>query len=62
VATRRAHVLATDRIVTDEGLVTARRDFYQAALDRGRVLREWKQGRVTHLQPGLVLVDISGLE
>ena len=53
---------ATDRIIKDQDSVLARRAFYQTALERGRVLREWKPGRVSYLQPGLVLVDISGLE
>ena len=53
---------ATDRVIEDQDSVMAGRAFYQAALERGRVLREWKPGRVGYLQPGLVLVDISGLE
>ena len=40
----------------------AKRAFYETALEKGRVLREWKLGRVRHFQPGLVLVDISGLD
>jgi hypothetical protein len=54
--------LATDRIVVDPNYVAPRRDFYETALERGRVLRAWKRGRVVPLQPGLVLVDISGLD
>jgi hypothetical protein len=50
------------QIVKDEDAVMARRAFYQTALERGRVLQRWKLGRVRHFQPGLVLVDISGLE
>jgi hypothetical protein len=50
------------QIVKDADIVTARRAFYQTALERGRVLHEWKLGRVRHFQPGLVLVDISGLD
>jgi hypothetical protein len=53
---------ATDRIIEDQSFVKARRAFYQTALERGRVLREWKQGRIVYLQPGLVLVDVSGLD
>jgi hypothetical protein len=53
---------AADRVVTDEASVAARRAFYRTALERGRVVRRWEQGRVTHLQPGLVLLDVSALE
>jgi hypothetical protein len=53
---------APDRIVRDADAVAARRSFYRTALERGRVLREWKPGRVSYLQPGLVLVDISALD
>ena len=61
---RRAYgpYFATDQIIKDQDVVAARRGFYQTALERGRVLREWKKGQVIYLQPGLVLVDISELE
>jgi hypothetical protein len=49
-------------VVKDEDAVMAKRAFYQTALEKGRVLHEWKLGRVRHFQPGLVLVDISGLD
>ena len=49
-------------IIKDEGAVAAKRAFYQTALEKGRVLHEWKLGRVRHYQPGLALVDITGLE
>jgi hypothetical protein len=49
-------------IVKDHGAVAAKRAFYETALEQGKVLREWKLGRVRHFQPGLVLVDITGLE
>ena len=55
------YYFATDKIVKDAAIVTARRTFYRTALERGRILREWKPGRVVYLQPGLVLIDISGL-
>jgi 4-amino-4-deoxy-L-arabinose transferase-like glycosyltransferase len=51
-----------DHVVRDEAHVSARRAFYRTALERGRVLREWEPGPVTYLQPGLVLVDISGVQ
>jgi hypothetical protein len=49
-------------IVKDHGAVSAKRAFYETALEKGRVLHEWKLGRVRHFQPGLALVDITGLE
>jgi hypothetical protein len=53
---------ATGQIVKDEASVASRRAFYETALERGRVLRAWKRGRVIPLQPGLVLVDVSEIE
>ena len=50
------------QIVKDHDVVSERRAFYETALEKGRVLHEWKLGRVRHFQPGLVLVDITGLE
>jgi hypothetical protein len=49
-------------VVKDSGAVAAKRAFYETALNEGRVLQEWKLGRVRHFQPGLVLVDITGLD
>ncbi len=49
-------------VVKDHGAVAAKRAFYQTALEEGRVLQRWELGTVRHFQPGLVLVDISGLE
>jgi hypothetical protein len=49
-------------VVEDHGAVAAKRAFYQTALERGRILQQWKLGRVRHFQPGLVLVDITGIE
>jgi Glucosyl transferase GtrII/Dolichyl-phosphate-mannose-protein mannosyltransferase len=49
-------------VAEDQDAVMANRAFYQTALEKGRVLHEWKLGRVRHYQPGLVLVDISGLD
>jgi len=49
-------------VVKDQEAVAAKRGFYETALEKGRVLHEWKLGRVRHFQPGLALVDISGLE
>lgn len=48
--------------VKDAAVVMPRRAFYETALEEGRVLQRWKLGTVRHFQPGLVLVDISGLE
>jgi hypothetical protein len=53
---------ATDRVAIDPAYVERQRAFYRTALERGRVLRQWEQGKVTYLQPGLALVDISELE
>ena len=49
-------------IVKDAGAVGAKRAFYETALQQGRVLHEWKLGRVRHFQPGLALVDITELD
>ncbi|HEX2486680.1 MAG TPA: glycosyltransferase family 39 protein [Myxococcota bacterium] len=54
--------LATDRAVRDPQSVAARREFYRTALAQGRLVREWPPGPVSHLQPGLVLLDVSALE
>jgi hypothetical protein len=49
-------------VVKDAAAVGAKRAFYETALQQGRVLREWKLGRVRHYQPGLALVDITELD
>lgn len=54
--------LGGGRVVTDPTGAGARRDFYETALKEGLILQTWKQGLVTYMQPGLVLIDITKIE
>jgi hypothetical protein len=57
-----AAYFAEGQTVRNGEVVASRRAFYRTALERGRVLHRWKAGPVVHLQPGLVLVDITELD